>query len=269
MPRCGNFSGGLWVTRQGKERLPHVHTTMAMFGSSCDVLGPVLADPITDFLRKLRDHPRLGEGLAVAHGSGPGVMRTVDDAAAALGIYRMGVGINAEEIGQKTNFEPEAVAQFTNLAMNTRQDILDRRSLFKIFNLGGFGTSYEVNMALTFMKIGQCLPAPYIFVDPVGLGPGGEPFWRQALNQFRTLSSDLTCDGYDLGPLGPRWIVNCCHEVTSYEQGYAVLAGFLDDPAGYWREREIPLEKVKLARDNLRAAGMPIPPYIDAALGEG
>ncbi|EFL50129.1 conserved hypothetical protein [Solidesulfovibrio fructosivorans JJ]] len=262
------FFRGLWVTRQGKERLPRVHTTMAMFGSSCDVLGPVLEAPITEFLRKLRDHPRLGEGFAVAHGSGPGVMQTVDNAAAALGIYRMGVGINAEEIGQKTNFEPEAVAQFTNLAMNTRQDILDRRSVFKVFNLGGYGTSYEVNMALTFMKIGQCLPAPYIFVDPVGLGPGGEPFWRQTLNQFRTLSSDLSGGGHDLGPLGPRWIVNCCHEVTSYEQGYDVIAAFLDDPAAYWRQREIPLEKVRQARDNLHRAGMPIPPCIDEALGE-
>ena len=263
------FYHGLWVTREGKERLPHVHTTMAMFGSSCDVLGPVLEAPITEFLHKLRDHPRLGEGFGVAHGSGPGVMQTVDDAAAKLGIYRMGVGINAEEIGQKTNFEPEAVAQFTNLAMNTRQDILDRRSVFKIFNLGGFGTSYEVNMALTFMKIGQCLPAPYIFVDPVGLGPGGEHFWHKTLDQFRTLSGDLSGGGHDLGPLGPRWIVNCCHEVTSYDAGYDVMAAFLDDPAAYWREHEIPLEKVRQARENLHAAGLMIPPYIDEALGEG
>ncbi len=260
------FYRGLWVTRPGKEHLARVHTTMAMFGSSVDVLGPVLTEPIVDFLRRLRDHPRLGEGFGVAHGSGPGVMRIVDDAAAALGIYRMGVGINAEEIGQHTNFAPEAVAQFTNLALNTRQDILDRRSLFKVFNLGGFGTCYEINMALTFMKIGQCLPAPYIFVDPVGLGPGGAPFWRETLDQFRTLSSDLSGGGHRLGALGPRWIVDCCHEVAGYEEGYAVIAAFLDDPAAYWRARAIPLEKVRAARQNLRAAGMPIAPYIDEAL---
>ncbi len=260
------FYRGLWVTHQGKERLPRIHTTMAMFGSSVDVLGPVLEAPITEFLRQMRDHPRLGESFAVAHGSGPGVMRTVDDAAAGLGIYRMGVGINAEEIGQRTNFAPEAVAQFTNLALNTRQDILDRRSLFKVFNLGGFGTSYEINMALTFMKIGQCLPAPYIFIDPIGLGPGGEPYWRQTLNQFRTLSGNLSGGGHELGALGPRWIVNCCHEVGSYAEGYQVMAAFLDDPAAYWREREIPVEKVRQARENLDAAGMPIPDYIDEAL---
>jgi hypothetical protein len=178
----------------------------------------------------------------------------------------MGVGIDAEEIGQTPNFEPEAVAQFTNLAMNTRQDILDRRSLFKIFNLGGFGTSYEVNMALTFLKIGQCLPAPYIFIDPVGFGPGGEPFWRETLRQFATLTSDLSGGGHHLGPLGPSFVVNCCHEVRAYEEGYAVMAAFVDDPAAYWRERGISFDRVRFARDNLKKAGVPIAPYIEEAL---
>ena len=260
------FFRGLWVTHEGRERLPRIHTTMAMFGSACDVLGPVLTEPIAAFLKNMRDHPRLGEGFAVAHGSGPGVMRIVDDAAAELGIFRMGVGIDAEEIGQTPNFAPEAVAQFTNLAMNTRQDILDRRSLFKIFNLGGFGTSYEVNMALTFLKIGQCLPAPYIFIDPLGLGRGGEPFWRETLRQFETLTSDLAGGGQTLGPLGPRWVANCCHEVRAYEEGYAIMAAFVDDPAAYWREHGIAFDRVRFARDNLKKAGVPIPPYIEEAL---
>jgi predicted Rossmann-fold nucleotide-binding protein len=260
------FYQGLWVTREGKRRLPGVHTTMAMFGSSCDVLRPVLEGPIREFFRRLRDHPRLGQSLAVAHGAGPGVMQAVDDTAAELGIYRLGVGIDAEEIGQISNFAPEAIAQFTNLAMNTRQDILDRRSLFKVFSLGGFGTSYEVNMALTFMKIGHCLPAPYIFVDPLGLGPDGGRFWDQSLGQFRTLASDLSGGGHDLGPLGPAWIVACCHEAGSYEEGGAIIEAFIDDPARYWRERGIPLDKVRQARDNLIKAGVPIPVYIDEAL---
>ena len=121
-------------------------------------------------------------------------------------------------------------------------------------------------MALTFLKIGQCLPAPYIFVDPVGLGPGGEPFWRQTLAQFRTLTSDLAGGGHVLGPLGPRWVVNCCHDVSSYDEGYAIMAAFLDDPATYWRERDISFDKVRIARENLKKAGVPTPPYIDKAL---
>ena len=36
-------------------------------------------------------------------------MRTVDDLAAELDIFRLGVGIDAEEIGQIPNFAPEAM----------------------------------------------------------------------------------------------------------------------------------------------------------------
>ena len=61
-------------------------------------------------------------------------------------------------------------------------------------------------------------------------------------------------------------MVNCCHEVSSYEEGYTVMAAFLDDPAAYWRERDIPADRVHIARVNLEKAGVPIPSYIDAAL---
>jgi len=75
---------------------------------------------------------------------------SVDDAAARYGIYRIGVGIDGEKIGQETNFSPEAVVQFVNIALNTRQDILDRRSVFKVFkHSAAYGTCYEINMALT------------------------------------------------------------------------------------------------------------------------
>ena len=69
-----------------------------------------------------------------------------------------------------------------------------------------------------------------------------------------------------LGPLGPRWVANCCHEVRAYEEGYAVMAAFVDDPAAYWREHGIAFDRVRFARDNLKKAGVPIPPYIEEAL---
>ena len=75
--------------------------------------------------------------------------------------------------------------------------------------------------------------------------------------------------GHDLGPLGPAWIVACCHAVRSYEEGLAIIEAFLDDLARYCRERDIPPEKVRLARTNLLKAGVPIPGYIDEALADG
>jgi len=152
------------------------------------------------------------------------------------------------------------------MALNTRQDILDRRSIFKVFNVGGYGTCYEINMALTFMKIGHCLPAPYVFVDPLGLGGDGGHLWRRAIEQFEELSKAHEVGAAAIPPLGPMWVVNCCHLVKSYPEALAVITSFLDDPVAYWKGAGISLEKVVSARDNLARAGVAIPPYIDRAL---
>ena len=260
------FKHGFWVTEDGKERLDGVHTTVAFFGSAVDALHPVLLPQLREFFAALAADPRLGQGLAIAHGSGPGLMKAADDAAAKLGIYRIGVGIDGEKIGQATNFSPEAVVQFVNLALNTRQDILDRRSLFKVFNIGGYGTSYEINMALTFMKIGHCLPAPYVFVDPIGLGSGGEHLWRKVIEQFQEVSQAHTVRTVEIPPLGPKWVVDCCHLVRSYPEALGVITSFLDDPAAYWQKAGVTLDQAATARDNLARAGVVIPPYIERAL---
>lgn len=260
------FHDGFWVTAQGKERMGSVHTTMAVFGSSVDALRDEMAARFKDFLRGLRDDTPLGRGFAVAHGSGPGIMQAVDDAAHELGVFRLGVGIDGEAIGQTPNLAPEALVQFKSLAMNTRQDILDRRSIFKIFNVGGFGTSYEINMALTFLKIGHCLPAPYIFVDPLGLGENGEHLWRATMRQMGAIAQPHQPDGMSVEPLGPAWIARCCKAVTSYDQGLAIIKAFVEDPAAFWDAAGVPRQAAARARDNLRAAGVVIPPYIDAAL---
>ncbi|GFK94475.1 hypothetical protein NNJEOMEG_02320 [Fundidesulfovibrio magnetotacticus] len=260
------FNSGFWVSAEGKERLGRLHTTAALFGSVVDELKPILMPQFEEFFAALAADPRLGEGLAIAHGSGPGVMKAADDAAARHGIYRIGVGIDGEKIGQRTNFSPEAVVQFVNIALNTRQDILDRRSLFKVFNVGGYGTSYEVNMALTFMKIGHCLPAPYVFVDPLGLGGEGGHLWRKSIEQFQELSSAHKTGQAEIPPLGPMWVVNCCHLVRSYPEALTVIRAFLDDPAAYWSGAGIDIAKVLEARDNLARAGVVIPPYIVQAL---
>lgn len=266
---CGQvreFHKGFWVTEEGKQRIDSIHTTVAMFGSAVSEIKETLEAPLSGFFHALRDDPRLGENLAVAHGSGPGVMQAVDDVAADLDIFRFGVGIDGEKLGQITNMNPEAVVHFVSLALNTRQDILDRRSLFKIFNIGGYGTSYEINMALTFMKIGHCLPAPYIFIDPLGLGGDGAHLWSKSIEQFTTLSNPLQSGQITLPPMGPEWVARCCHMVRSYEEGYALIKEFIDDPAAYWRQAGVSIDAVRNARQNLICANVPIPPYIDDAL---
>jgi hypothetical protein len=127
------FYKGFWVTEQGKERIDRIQTTIAIFGSSADSLKELLRADFTLFLEGLYKNLHFKDRFAIAHGSGPGVMKVVDEVAASLGVFRFGVGIEAEKLGQISNHGPDALVQFVNLALNTRQDILDRRSIFKIF----------------------------------------------------------------------------------------------------------------------------------------
>ncbi len=262
------FYKGFWVTDKGKEELDRIHTTIAVFGSAIDQTKDSLLQEFNDFLQKLNNAPELRGHFAVTHGSGPGVMKAIDDAAAEIGIARIGVGIDAEKIGQKINMAPEILVHFISLALNTRQDIMDRRSIFKIFNVGGFGTSYEINMALTFMKIGHCLPAPYIFVDPFGLGPNGKPLWQQTIDQFKTITTPQKIKGEQIPPLGPNWVINCCHLVRSYSEGLDLILNFINDPCSYWEKAGVKIENVLRARNNLKNAKVAIPPYIEQALNK-
>ena len=132
--------------------------------------------------------------------------------------------------------------------------------------MGGFGTSYEINMALTFLKIGHCLPAPYIFVDPLGLGENGEHLWRSTMRQMGAIAAPHQPEGLTVEPLGPAWIARCCKAVESYDQGLAIIRDFIADPAAFWDKAGVPREIAARARDNLRRAGVVIPPYIDDAL---
>jgi len=260
------FYKGFWVTAQGKERIDSIQTTIALFGSSADTLKELLREDMTRFLEGLQNNFHFKDRFAVAHGSGPGVMKVVDDVAERLGIFRFGVGIEAEKLGQVSNLGPDALVQFVNLALNTRQDILDRRSIFKIFNIGGYGTNYEINMALTFMKIGQCLPAPYVFIDPFGVGEDGGHIWDLAIRQFQTLTQPKTAAGAPLGAMAPRWVVNCCHMVGSYAEGLQIIERFIQDPIGYWQSKEVPLASVVEAVRHLEQAHVPIPTYIAGAV---
>ena len=260
------FYKGFWVTAKGKAELDQIHTTIAVFGSAVEQTKDSLIQQFGDFLSSLNKDQRLRGHFAVTHGSGPGVMKAIDDAAAQLDVARIGVGIDAEKIGQKINMAPEILVHFISLVLNTCQDIMDRRSIFKIFNVGGFGTSYEINMALTFMKIGHCLPAPYIFVDPFGLGPNGQPLWQQTLEQFATITSPQTIKNKKIPPLGPSWIINCCHLVSSYAEGLKLITDFIDNPRGYWEKAGVDIKYVLRARNNLKSVNIAIPPYIEKAL---
>ncbi len=259
------FHRGFWMTREGKEKIADVHTAIAMFGSHVEGTDDVLTEQIHQFFDRLKKIPEIGGGLAVCHGSGPGVMRIADDAAADLGILRIGVGIDSEKIGQRANLHPPVLLNFNNSSRHMRQNILDRTSLFKIYNIGGTGTFEEMLIAITNLKLFESMPAPHIFVDPFGLGENGSHLWESTLKQLKIASSPKMIGNQEVR-LAPAWVPNFCHVVRDYDAVLNIIADFAKDPAAYWKKAGIPDCDLTHAFDNVERAGGIIPPYIREAM---
>jgi len=259
------FYRSFWVTREGKERLRDVHTVIAMFGSHVEGMEEALAAEVREFFASVNGLPAINGRLAVSHGAGPGIMRIADDVAEELGILRIGVGIDSEKVGQKSNMRPPVMAQFLNSVRHLRQNILDRTSLFKIYNIGGIGTLEEMLIAITNLKLFESLPAPHIFIDPFGLGDSGGHLWEEALAQVR-ISAEVKRIGGQEVRLAPAWVPHFCHPVRSYGEAFAVIEEFVADPAAYWQRTGISGEDLHAAFANAVKAKIIIPPYLTEAL---
>ncbi|MDH4319754.1 MAG: LOG family protein, partial [Desulfobulbaceae bacterium] len=259
------FYRGFWVTSRGKEQLDRVHTMIAMFGSHVDGTDEVLTEQIHQFLSNMKQVEQMENCFAICHGSGPGVMKIADDAAAAQGVMRVGVGIDSEKIGQKANLNPPAILNFRNSARHMRQNILDRSALFKVYNIGGMGTFEELLIAITNLKLFESLPAPHIFVDPFGLGDKGSHLWEATVEQLRAATAEKKIGKHTVR-LAPTWVPNFCHIVSSYDEVLEVIAGFVADPAAYWKKTGIPLGALVQAFGNAERAGVIVPPYVLAGM---
>ena len=260
------FKGGFWVTSEGKERISRLHTTVAFFGSVVDELKPILLPQLRHFLRpgsgrtpreRTSRGPRQRSGGHEGRGRRCRPLRHLP--------HRRGHRRREDRPGNE--FLPRSRGAVREHRPEHPPDILDRRSVFKVFNIGGYGTCYEINMALTFMKIGHCLPAPYVFVDPLGLGGRRRPPLAQG---HRTVSGavlgPMTWATAEIPPLGPMWVVNLLPlgEILPGGPGrHKVVPG---RSGRVLKTAGIEFGKVVSARDNLAKAGLVIPPYIDRAL---
>jgi predicted Rossmann-fold nucleotide-binding protein len=259
------FHRGFWMTQEGKEKIADLHTIIAMFGSHVEGTEAVLTEQIHQFFDRLCAIPEINGRFAVCHGSGPGVMRIADDAATAQDILRIGIGIDSEKIGQRANLQPPVLLNFNNSARHMRQNLLDRTSLFKIYNIGGMGTLEELLIAITNLKLFESLPAPHIFVDPFGLGDNGSHIWEGTLAQLKTAASRKAIGTHNVR-LAPAWVPNFCHAVRDYEAVLAIIAYFVRDPVAYWEKTGIQDRDLLQACDNAVRAGVTIPPYLQQAI---
>ncbi|MEW6220280.1 MAG: Rossmann fold nucleotide-binding protein [Thermodesulfobacteriota bacterium] len=259
------FFQGFWVTRGAKEHLAELQMVVAMYGSHVEGTEQVLTQEIETFLAELNEMREIAGRFAVCHGAGPGVMRIADEAAEGLDILRIGIGIDSEKIGQKANLRPPVMVNFRNSARHLRQNLLDRVSLCKIYNIGGLGTLEELLISITNLKLFQSLPAPHIFVDPFGLGQGGEHLWTFILRQL-AISAGLQKIGTQAVRLAPAWVPDFCHPVKNYQEALGIITTFLRDPIAYWSRTGIPETGLLAAAENTRRHRLALPKTIRDAI---
>jgi predicted Rossmann-fold nucleotide-binding protein len=263
------FFKGFWCRPEAKPRLDKIEIVINMYGWHRDSLADQNADAIEAFLAKISEFVGR-ERLAVMHGKGPGFMRVADFTARRLGILSIGVGIDAEKVGQISNIMPEIALDFESNERLYRQKLMDHIGDIKVFNIGGFGTQEESAITICSAKLLEFMPAPMLYIDTSsGKTVEGEaalstehhwqPQWQQIQNISKTTgfefaNSEGEIKSFDLSnsPLGPKWVSNVCHCVQSYEDAADIVIEFLRDPLIYWKKHEVDSngDTIKIAWNN-------------------
>lgn len=247
------FHKGFLCRIPDKPRYDEVTTIVNMYGSHSDILVDASRKSVEGFANALMKCVPPSE-LAFMHGKGRGFMGLADEVARRRRLLSIGVGIDVEVVGQSTNPAPELALDFTSQERAYRQKLMDHLGLFKIFNLGGYGTLEEAAITICSTKLLENMPTPIVFVDETMAkrGPGrdapefNENLWQPIIAQA-TMISDTTAFRFkgrpeiDVAgkPLGQSWVNNILHCAPSYRQAGQILAAFISDPQAYWRKAGI------------------------------
>lgn len=268
---------GLWVRPEQKERLEGIDTVMAMYGSHVKGMQDVLRNDLASFSKRMQK--RFGSSLAYIHGKGPGVMYIADDVARNLSnytngeqedIFTIGVGIGAEKIGQLPNPHPHAQLDFHTQDRLVRQKIMNDRSTFNLFNIGGSGTLEEIAVTICSQKVLKNLPAPLLFVDTQGLGRDGAHLWSELEFMIQTMCEQKRVNSDENGPVDVQllqsYVQKFIHVVQTYDEAADVIERFADDPVTYYLETGIPhadlVRAYGEAAHNAVETGFPIPEWL-------
>lgn len=236
---------GFWVAPKDLERVGKVDTIFSFYGSNVDGTVEAMRPMLEALMRDISLH--FGERVGATHGSGPGIMALADECAANAQIARFGVGIGVEKLGQKANFNPQAVAHFRDIDRLYRQNMMDSILTFPMFLVGGLGTLEEMAIRLCSQKLGRGLITPFFFVDPFGLGRAGDHIWGDFVRQAEVLAANhlirstwgeipesLKTSGLDKVILADPFNAFYLHAVTDPREAGRIAIEFSKNPIAYY-----------------------------------
>jgi predicted Rossmann-fold nucleotide-binding protein len=171
--------------------------------------------------------------MGIVHGGGPGLMKEANDLARQHNIMSVGVAIDLEGENQASLTTCDGLIKYREGLRLARQDHLQKLSNLPVVNTGGYGSSEELAITITSMKLHENALAPIILLDP-------DNMWDHARKQT------LKIAGKKFGPAFiPRLIKSC----STAEDAAKILLGFLENPDQWFRKHKIPKESVDRARE--------------------
>ncbi len=221
------FYRGCFMEPDDKERFDKVRYWFAFYGSHTKEADNRLT---IDLINQLA--AKLGDEMGIAHGGGPGLMKESNDLARKHNIMSIGIAIDLEGEHQLSLTTCDGLIKYKEGLRLARQDHLQKLSNLPIINTGGYGTSEELAISITSMKIHENPLAPIILLDPDNL-------WSHAQSQTVEIADRK---------YGPSFIPNLIKPCHNADEAVKEIVRFLSHPDNWYKKNKIPRENIEISR---------------------
>ena len=221
------FYHGCFMEPDDKERFDRVRYWFAFYGSHSNDADNRLTIDLLNLLAS-----RLGDEMGIVHGGGPGLMKEANDLARKHNIMSVGVAIDLEGENQASLTTCDGLMKYKEGLRLPRQDHIQKLSNLPIINTGGYGTSEELAISITSMKLHENPLAPIVLLDPDNL-------WENARNQTIKIAERK---------YGPAFAPHLIHSCGTAVDALQVLIRFLEDPDKWYAHKNIAMDIVEKTR---------------------
>ncbi|MBF0378154.1 MAG: LOG family protein [Desulfamplus sp.] len=221
------FYHGCFMEPDDKERFDKVRYWFAFYGSHTKEADNRLTIELLSQLAA-----KLGDEMGIAHGGGPGLMKESNDLARKHNIMSAGIAIDLEGERQLSLTTCDGLIKYKEGLRLSRQDHLQKLSNLPIINTGGYGSSEELAISITSMKIHENPLAPIILLDPDNL-------WNHAQKQTIEIADRK---------YGPPFIPNLIKPCRTADEALKEIIKFLSNPDNWYKKNKIPAEDIETSR---------------------
>ncbi|MCA9370698.1 MAG: hypothetical protein KC680_01920, partial [Candidatus Peregrinibacteria bacterium] len=218
---------------------------IAMFGASRVEACTYFQDTIHAFGQGLPAVLNDDTAIAIMDGNGPGIMEAARRMASQNNFLRISIGMDFEQVGEKPDFDSEALLFFVGDQIEYRQTFLEYLHSIPIVNVGGDGTDYERVLSKLKVSLANSLPLPMYWVD--GRGLGGDHFYAGAYAQTQMMISDSSDE---LPSVARPWVRNFVHLAKDYDEVLDHMRQTLPCLERLWIDAGVPQKTIHTAYAN-------------------